>query len=284
MSGHLECLGFRGLDKASFAARMNSLAEAAIEDAPARMPARHLRWTDASGASIAFHMSNSKTIECVTPFFVPADGPLSRWRVRTAAPAPDPECEHCGGTDCDVLGNAGEMATRAAVQWLHFAPFRGWLERPREFDLDVVAFASQAAFFETSETFREWRREFWVGPGGHEPKTPDGHALRLAEDAFLPSGMFAPEGASMTERATALFCGRVASLSRLTNSVTNEAFHRIRIDSLPGLIDTMLDPTEFASEPLPGTIAVVRAWFVGRPTLPPPVRPTAFWRRPWSKR
>jgi hypothetical protein len=171
---------------------MISLADAAVDDLPTHAPAQHLRWADDSGASVAFHLSDGDGIACVTPFFVPPDEPLSRWRVMTTGPAPDPRCEHCGGADCDILDAAGEMVTRAAVQWLHFVPFHAWLEEPRELELEVVAFARQAAFFDTPEAFEEGQREMWG------------------------------------------------------------------------------EPAECKGEPVPGSIALVRAWLVGRPAVLPP--------------
>lgn len=262
MSSHFDCIGLRAPDGDSFVGLVSALAESAVEDAPG-----HLRWTDPSGATIALHLGDGMTIDCVTPFFLPADEPLSRWRVRADAPALDPGCEHCGGADFTILDGAGEMVTRATVQLLHFVPFQPWLRETREFDLEVVAFAEWAAFFATAEDFAQGQHEAWGGSHEIQPRAPESESLRLAEQCFLPLGMFAPEGAPMAERARALFSGQVTHVSTLTSSATKETFQRVRVDGLGGPLDVVLDPSGSRADPVPGAIALVRAWLVGRPAI-----------------
>jgi hypothetical protein len=76
--------------------------------------APHLRWTDPSGASVAFHLDEAGAIDCCTPFFQAPEP--ARWRVRTSGPHPDAGCSHCGGADCDVLDAGGELVTRATAR------------------------------------------------------------------------------------------------------------------------------------------------------------------------
>jgi hypothetical protein len=65
---NMSCIGFLVEDQQAFASLLERLAAQAIEDAPDMGKRRHLRWTDASGASVAFHLGKNG-IECITPFF-----------------------------------------------------------------------------------------------------------------------------------------------------------------------------------------------------------------------
>jgi hypothetical protein len=257
VGNHLACIGFDVSDREAFVSLVDTLIDAAHVDAPAAPPDRHVRWTDASGAAVAFHL-RGEHMECLTPFFAP-DGGLTRWRVRTLGPAIDRECEHCGGADCDVLDERGETITRTTVQWLHSMPYVKWLSVAREFELEVAAFAEEALFVRTEAEFDTAQRELFGSPG-----------LKLARNAFLPEGMFGPDDASVTARATALFVGPVESVEQLTNSASGQPFHHVRIASLPGAVDTVLDGGILEREPAIGDLALVRAWLVGRPVEKPP--------------
>lgn len=272
MSSHFDCIGLRVTDEGSFARIKDMIISKATEDVPAREPFRHPRWTDPSGASVAFHLREDRkgsAIECVTPFFDPQVG-LSRWRVKTSSPATDPECVHCSGVDCDILDEEGEVVTRAAVQLLNFLPYQEWLNELHEFELEVAAFAYEAAFYANQAEFDEGQRRWWIWSDEDAPKMPDGSPVRFADNVFLPEGMFADASESMTKRATVLFAGRVEYAQRLTNTVTGGEFQHIRIKTLPGNLDTVLDPSSMEGEPVPGKIAFIRAWLVGRLMIPPP--------------
>jgi hypothetical protein len=263
MANNLACIGLTAHDQESFGELIDALLERAVEDAPEGHGVRHLRWKDPSGASVGFHLSGN-SLDCVTPFFDPPDG-LSAWRTHTTAPAPDPECIHCSGAECDFLDADGSLATRSAVQWLNFLPSRAFLAVPRTFDLEVAAFARSAEFFTTPEAFHDGQAKWWTGADGKEPVGKDGKPLRLAAVSFMPEGMFAGPNSSLTERAIVTFAGHVERAEQLKNTLTGAPFQRVRIRTLPGSIDTLVAP----ESPLPavGSIGFVRAWIVGRPKL-----------------
>jgi hypothetical protein len=260
---NFSCIGLPVHDQASYRAMVEKLIDLAADDGPEGPAARHLRWKDPSGASVAFHLAQ-RAIECVTPFFDPPGG-LATWRARTVAPTPDPDCVHCSGADCDLLDARGQLTTRACVQWLHFLPQREWLQAPQTFDLEVAAFAQAASFFATPEAYREGQASYWARPDGTQPTMPDGKPMRLADVSFMPQGLFAKDLGSVAERARVTFSGRVERSERLRNSVTGAPFHWVRVRTVPGLLDTVFDPTESAGDPSVGAIAFVQAWLVGRP-------------------
>jgi hypothetical protein len=257
MGGHFACIGLHTQTREEFMAVVDRIVDAAVEDAAAPPPARHLRWTDASGASMAIHFSDRKTIECVTPFFVAPEPAL--WHVRTGAPVDDGDCAHCGGADCGVLDERGEMATQATVQWLHFQPFRQWLCQSRVYRLRVVVFAERAAFYPSVEAFDAGQKSWGWG-------VTDGRA-RLADCSFIPEGMFG-DSRDLAARARCMFAGRVEAVGRPTNALSGRSFLHARVASLPGAIDFVADGAEGTAEA--GAIALVRGWAVGRPEVPVP--------------
>jgi hypothetical protein len=269
---HLSCIGFAVSDRQGFADVIGRLAALAREDLPPTTAARHLRWTDESGASVAIHVDGHGSIDCVTPYFVVPEP--ARWHVRTGGPADDSDCAHCGGADCDILDSAGEMVTRATVQWLHYQPYRAWLAEQRDFACEVVAFADRCAVYATSQAFEAAQESWW--PGIRSSDTLRG----FAEECFLPEGMFGSQG-DIGARATAMFSGRVVSVRSLVNTMTGAPFWHVRVCSLPGMIDVVTGRPE--GIPAAGSIAVVRGWLVGRPTVPPSHLPGAE-RLSWLKR
>lgn len=251
---NLSCIGLAVEDQEQFGSLMGAIIGGAVEDLSSTS-ASHPRWTDSSGASVAFHLEE-QSIACLTPFFA-ATSP-ARWRVTTHAAVDDPECAHCGGADCDLLDSDGGMVTRATVQWLQYQPYRAWLETTRTFELEVAAFAQGVRFYADSDAF-----------AAAQAKPGEPNALRYADNAFLPEGMFADAGAPLSERATVRFVGRVDLVETLTNSVTSEPFVHVRVVTLPGAVDVVLDPAMVDATPEVGGLADVRAWLVGRPTEPP---------------
>jgi hypothetical protein len=265
-NSHLASIGFPVSDRDQFARLLMSLIGKAVEDVPARNSVKHFRWTDPSGASIAFHLDSRGAIDCITPFFSPREP--NRWQVTTSAPEDD-ACAHCGGAMCDVFDSTGEMVTRAVVQWLQFQTYRDWLSNPQKFEIEVVAFAHEASFFATSEEYHESQRHLQTRPGRPDPVGPTDKPLMFADNAFVPEGSFAAQG-HMGDRATALYAGRVEASERLINGATGADFQLARIRTLPGLLDTVFDPKACKGDPVVGNIAFVRAWLVGRPNVPPP--------------
>jgi hypothetical protein len=259
---HFSAIGLSAT-REEFGDLMDRVIDGAVEDAPAVAPARHLRWTDVSGASVAVHLSDARSVACVTPYFAAPEP--TRWRVRTTAPADDADCPHCGGADCDLVDDAGELVTRATVQWLQFQPYRAWLAGPRAFTLQVVAFAHRAGFYASDEAFRAAQESWWPGIG--TLRTPDGKPMSIGERSFFPEGMFG-SGGDLSARATAMFAGRVAAARRLTNGLSKQPFCHVRVDTLPGAVDVVVAEPE--GTPEPGGLCVVRGWLVGRPDEPPP--------------
>lgn len=273
MSSNFDCIGLVVPDAGAFERLVAEVFDAARPEFEEGAQ-KHLLWTDGSGAALALHVSEDG-VDCVTPFFAPEDG-LTRWKVRTTEPVDDPDCVHCSGADCDLLDASGEMVTRCTVQWLHYAPYRQWLKEPRTFDLEVVAFGRSVQFFRTAEDFEAAQRTWF----GDEPLGGTGKPMRMANNAFMPNGMFADASAGMGERATASFGGQVTRVEQRVNVRTGRPFLRARVATLPGEVDVVFGG--FGGEgPHVGDQAWIEAWMVGRPVERPQSR-TGVVRRLFS--
>jgi hypothetical protein len=269
MAGHFAAIGFDFLDQESFRAGLGGIGGLAVEVARSE-GAVHLQWQDGSGACVAFHLdAKSGELACVTPFFAPAAP--TRWRARSTAPLDDAGCGHCGGALCDLLDDAGETVTRAAVQWLCFQPYRAWLRTTRTYDLDVVGFAQSIELFSDADAFAS-------SPASSLTDLAGAGAARMAPDAFIPVGILRP-GRDVSRAATARFAGRIRAAARLDNARSGGRFWRMRIDALPGPIDVVAGEHALLGEPRVGGHAVVDAWLVGRPVEPPPLPRKPLLRR-----
>jgi hypothetical protein len=234
----------------------------------------HLLWSDGSGAAVAVHFGRAKEVACVTPFFAAPDGG-TRWQVRTSAPHLDRECAHCSGADCDVVDPAGELVTRAAVQWAFFEPYRTWLARPRTFELQVVGFATGLALCSTAEELERAQASLFGEADPDDAPREPGKPMRLSDQAFLPYGMFAHEG-EVTSRARAWITGKVESAATRTNGLTGKSFTHVRLSTLGGLIDVVA-PAAPLDDGSPATLALADVWLVGRPCEPPPMPEPRSW-------
>jgi hypothetical protein len=272
---NLSCIGFDAPSSESF----HSLLERAFEQAtpPAGLEGwkRHARFLDPSGAMLAVHADDG-AIHCLTPFFVPADGG-TRWHVRSSAPHRDHDCADCSGTDCDVLDDAAQLVTRSAVQLLYFDAYGEWLREPRNYELQVVAFASRLSLCASDAEWEAAQAAQFGEAAPDEPCEP-GKPMRLAEQAFMPYGMFGNEG-HLGARARAWVTGDVISLSHPTNELTGQRFTWARVASLMGELD-IVAPFEHDIARTNRMRALADAWLVGSPTqVPPPPARRGFWRK-----
>jgi hypothetical protein len=239
---NMSCIGILADDADSFSRTMARLHRDSVFT-----EARSAMWTDGSGASLAFHGDDG--MACVTPFFA-APAP-SVWTVRSREPIVDGECFHCSGVDVDVLDGSGETITRTCVQLVEFQPYETFLRGPRDWRLEVVAFAHRLSCFAD---------EAALG------RAEELGSLKLAANGFLPVGMF-ETGDGVSGRARAMFAGRVVAVGGRRNAATGGDFVHLVVETYPGRIDVVA-PADGAP-PVAGEIALVMAWLVGRPVEPP---------------
>jgi hypothetical protein len=273
---NLSAIGFGVSSEEAFHGTIERAMQHAV--APAELggwAAGHLWCHDPSGAAIAFHLGK-RGIKCITPFFLPKGGGTT-WLVRTTAPHRDRECVDCSGADCDILaGSPPEMVTRSAVQWLYFDAYADWLGQDRQYELQVVGFASELHLCNTEEEWEAVQSAAFGGTRAPGEKLEPGKTLRMADEAFLPHGMFANDG-DLGQRARALVTGHVVQLSHPTNELGGERFTWVRLATLGGQLD-VVSPFAGEAQATPAMRAFADVWLVGRPLAPPPAK-RGFWQR-----
>ena len=205
--------------------------------------AEHLRFVDASGATVVAHVVDGD-IACATPFFASPDPCM--WHVRAGAICVDRDCIHCSGVDVDLFeaADAPDFVTRSTVQLLHgraFAEDAMGVVVPRAvvaFAHELVAFADEAAY----------------------PRGAVDAKLRFAVPSFMPSGMFGDVD-DVSHRATAQLVGRVRSCVTRMNTIARAPFLHIVLDGLAGPVDVVADARE-VDAPEPGHIVEAHAWLI----------------------
>ncbi len=274
--GNLSAIGFAVSSEDDFRRTVGAALECAVPPPDLGASAAHYRWfRDASGAALAVRLDARKAIECITPFFAAPDGG-TRWRVHTSEPHLDRECLHCSGADCDVLDpSSGEMCTRTALQFLFFEPYQVWLREERTFDVVIVGFASSLSLCATPDDFERAQAVLFGEADPSVPREP-GKPMRLADQAFMPHGMFGAEG-NLGARARALLTGNVESVTLARNEMAGAPFVHTRVRTLGGPID-IVAPADSVEVPEHATLAVADCWLVGRPVEAPPPK-TGFFRR-----
>lgn len=245
---HFSCIGLDGASPEVFQASVEQCLAAALPERD------RLAWRDPSGAALLAHLDGGE-VACVTPWLRATEP--SVWQVTTRAPQLD-DCVHCSGVACDLLVE-GELASRAFVQLLRFTDLQPWLSAPgeRSWPLEVVGFAHAFEAFASPEAFERWQAGYWRTPDGTPRTQADGKPLRFAETFFLPEGMF---GQPM--EATALLSGRARSARWLTNTLTGQRFGLVRLGTLVGELNVVLDAGD-CTLPRPDELCVARAWLVG---------------------
>ncbi len=265
---NLSAIGFAFSSETDFQRGVGAALDHAVHPSElGTLATRYLWFRDSSGAALAARLDAENAIDCITPFFV-APGGGTRWRVGTSGPHLDRECLHCSGADCDVLHpTSGTMCTRTALQFLFFEPYQRWLEQERTFDAVIVGFASSLALCATAEGF-ERAQAARFGEAEPDTATKPGKPMRLADEAFLPHGMFDNDG-HLGGRACALISGSVKSVKVARNELTGSEFVHTLIHTLGGAID-IVAPAEGINIPEHPTLALADCWLVGRPVEAPP--------------
>jgi hypothetical protein len=124
---------------------------------------------------------------------------------------------------------------------------------PCTIDLQVAAFAHELRVFATEDD-----------------SANNGERLRLAPEAFIPSGLFYPGGEARDPlRAEGIFAGRILATELLTNPVTTRQFYWLLIKTFAAVIDVVADPILVTEQPRVGGLVQGAGWLTGR-AIPEP--------------
>lgn len=92
--------------------------------------------------------------------------------------------------------------------------------------------------------------------------TDDERGLKLASEAFIPSGLFVEEGE--TRRAQGLFTGVILQSATHKTELQKATFYALHVRTLGGEIDVVVDAAHIAEPPVAGQYVYVSAWLSGR--------------------
>lgn len=98
---------------------------------------------------------------------------------------------------------------------------------PQIIDVQLAAFAHEIQIYESEEDF---------------DKSQKGE-LKFAAKSFIPSGLFSPNGEdTLPPRAEAIFTGIIEEFKRIVNQDTGCEFYWMKVNTLGGDIDVVVDP------------------------------------------
>jgi hypothetical protein len=119
---------------------------------------------------------------------------------------------------------------------------------PTTADAQIAAFAHRAAAFDSPGAFAA-------------------AATGVASRAFIPSGLFTPDGAAIDPpEAVAILAGHVVHAAERINALTGCPYYAALVDTIGGTYDVVVDPTLLAELPPRGGVLFGTFWLSGRLT------------------
>lgn len=260
MASNMSCIGISSKDPQDFGRRMSLLLERS--EPAGKMGGHELRvWSDASGASVSFVLSENG-VECATPGF----RARSRLQARATRFANDPDCRFCDPLLVEIVDAKGELVYPLATQLDDLLITRERVSEGAVIELGLCAFAHGL--------------EVWADEAAFATAQAD-EEVKFATESLIPSGLFAPAGEGQPEAAEVFLTGRVLEAGLRENLATGETFQHAIVQTLGGSYDVLASPRELAAPLETGNIIQGEFWLVGKVTagLAEAVRPGMPHRR-----
>lgn len=123
------------------------------------------------------------------------------------------------------------------------------IKLPQIVTVQIAGFAHELSAFRNDEEFEK----------SQEQKP------RLASEAFIPSGLFHPDGEdTIPPQAYAIFTGHILDTKEIINPYTNNRFNWARIKTLGGEIDIVVDPEVLQGSLIIGGVVSGSFWLSGK--------------------
>ncbi len=135
------------------------------------------------------------------------------------------------------------------------------LELPRVAYLQLAAFAHKVKIFENENEFYSSQQNFELKDMGCMEKKP----VKIAGKCFFPWGLINdPERKNPSSLPYVCLTGHVVDTEQKINSLTQNPYHWLLVETLGGKIDTVTD-MECISKPIrKGNVVEIEAWLSGR--------------------
>jgi hypothetical protein len=131
----------------------------------------------------------------------------------------------------------------------------GQIDFPKNFDIQLTAFAQELSIYDSEKDFNESQTT--------EPK--------FASQSFIPNGLFSLEEGKDNNppQALGIFTGVIKQVERKRNEMTSEEFYWLLVDTLGGEVDVVADVRFFEKEPIINGIVQGQFWLSGQLINPP---------------
>jgi hypothetical protein len=229
-------------------------------------------YSDKSGAELYGQINNQNEIIGINPHF----NGKSRRNVCLTRSYSEAESELDGAFYCWADPQNENNPESGVYPFVFDVPnFKtiGQISYPKNFEIQLSAFAQEIAFYDDEQTFLDKQNSGGVGEND----------LKFASQSFIPSGLLS-EDENNTAQAIGFFAGIIKECKQLTNFETKGNFNWLLVETLGGEVDIISDPALTNNQPKVGGVAQGTFWLSGR-LIDPPFRDTIietkkpFWKK-----
>ncbi len=214
----------------------------------------YLKFTDSSGAELWLIFNDGEELVATTPSY---DGYSKRTVFLTSS------IQH---QNCCLSASIYSWAGSFSQDDHDYGVYPFVFEYPgvksiSEFHLPVKADVQISAFVVEIQYF-EQEKEFALAQSKEE--------IELSPQSFIPVGLFSEQGELVDDAISnfAFFSGQIKDCNRLKNSITNQEFYWLLIDTLGGEVDVLANLSHFKHEPQINGIIMGEFLLYGKLTSP----------------
>lgn len=241
MASHLSDIGFpvRGTGD------IEELVQRATEEGGLSEP--YIRWAPGQGVELWLQVTPEGEVVGFNPHFAGA----GRMRIGgvqliSSEEFPLDGCIHGWADPEDEEAESGLFPL--VIDIPDFEHVRGRIATGEAVTVQVAAFAHELSCYASDEAFDAAQEQ----------------GFKWAPEAFMPMGLFGPDGEDVPPRAEALLSGHVRQAELRTNPVTGEPFHCLSVQTLGGVVDVVADPSVVDGAPVVGGVVQGTFWLSGR--------------------
>lgn len=247
MPSHFSSIGFPLRTQEEFVALAEQVAGDA-EVVPAQV-GHYLRWTGSAGEELWLQVDGEERLIGMVPHFTGKSAVRVGITERVTRPS-DTSLDGAFHGWASPPEDVPADGTYPFVFDLPDAATYADLVPPAIVDTQIAAFAHDLSFYESEDAFLASQAE---------------RSVKFAAKSFIPSGLFAPEGAQpAVPEAMAIFTGVVVESAVCQNAVTGASFLWALVDTVGGSFDVVADPELLSQAPPAGGVVSGTFWLSGR--------------------